>query len=70
MSAPYKKIQVKDKKKKLRVFLFAKKNIKQGDELFYDYSLEIEGKKTKALKKEYLCKCGSKKCRGTMLSKN
>jgi SET domain-containing protein len=61
--------EIKDDKKKLRVFLFAKKNIKQGEELFYDYSLEIEGKKTKALKKEYLCKCGSKKCRGTMLSK-
>jgi SET domain-containing protein len=53
---------------KLRVFLFAKKNIKAGTELFYDYNLDVEGKKTKAVKKDYLCRCGKKKCRGTMLS--
>ena len=61
--------EIKDKNNRLRVFLYAKKNIKEGEELFYDYNLEIEGKHTKALKKDYLCKCGSKKCRGTMLSK-
>jgi hypothetical protein len=61
--------ELKDHKGRSRVFLFAGKNIKIGDELFYDYSLEIEGKKTKALKKDYQCLCGKKKCRGTMLSK-
>ena len=61
--------EVKDKKNRLHVFLFAKKNIKIGEELFYDYSLDVEGKHTKALKEDYLCRCGSKKCRGTMLSK-
>ena len=58
-----------DKKDRLHVFLFAKKNIKMGEELFYDYSLDVEGKRTKAVKEDYLCRCGSKKCRGTMLSK-
>ena len=61
--------EVKDKKDLLHVFLFAKKNIKTGDELFYDYCLDIEGKHTKAVKEDYLCRCGSKKCRGTMLCK-
>jgi SET domain-containing protein len=61
--------EVKDKKNLLHVFLFAKKNIKTGDELFYDYCLDIEGKHTKAVKEDYLCRCGSKKCRGTMLCK-
>jgi SET domain-containing protein len=61
--------ELKDHKDRLRVFLFADKKIKLGDELFYDYSLEVEGKKTKALKKDYQCFCGKKKCRGTMLSK-
>ena len=61
--------EVIDKKERLHVFLFAKKNIKVGEELFYDYSLDVEGKRTKALKEDYLCRCGSKKCRGTMLSK-
>jgi uncharacterized protein len=54
--------------KKSRVFLYAKKNIKAGDELFYDYGLAIEGKITKSLKKDYECRCGHKNCRGTMLS--
>jgi len=61
--------EVIDKKERLHVFLFAKKNIKMGEELFYDYSLDVEGKRTKAVKDDYLCRCGSKKCRGTMLSK-
>ena len=61
--------ELKDHKDHLRVFLFADKNINIGDELFYDYSLEVDGKKTKAMKKDYLCLCGKKKCRGTMLSK-
>jgi SET domain-containing protein len=54
--------------KKSGVFLYAKKNIKAGEELFYDYGLSIEGKITKALKKDYQCHCGHKNCRGTMLS--
>jgi SET domain-containing protein len=61
--------ELKDHKDRLRVFLFADKKIKLGDELFYDYSLEVEGKKTKTLKKDYRCFCGKNKCRGTMLSK-
>jgi len=61
--------EVVGKKDRLHVFLFAKKNIKIGEELFYDYSLDVEGKRTKAVKEDYLCRCGSKKCRGTMLSK-
>ena len=54
--------------KSTRVFLYAKKNIKAGDELFYDYGLVIEGKISKKLKKDYECRCGNKKCRGTMLA--
>ena len=57
-----------DAKKSTRVFLYAKKNIKSGDELFYDYGLQLEGKITKEIKKDYECRCGSKKCRGTMLA--
>ena len=60
-------IEVDDDKLGTRVYLFAKRNIKNGDELFYDYSLDVEEKKTKAVKKDYECRCGSKNCRGTML---
>lgn len=60
-------IEVKDDKLGSRVFLVAKKKIKPEEELFYDYSLSIDGKITKSIKKDYECRCGSKKCRGTML---
>lgn len=61
--------EIKDKKKRLRVFLFAVKNIKEGAELFYNYALELDGEHTKEDKNNYLCLCGAKKCRGTMLAK-
>lgn len=51
-----------------RVFIKALRNIKAGEELNYDYGLIIDQKYTKKLKKEYECRCGAKKCRGTMLA--
>ncbi|CAM3689761.1 SET domain-containing protein [Polynucleobacter brandtiae] len=51
-----------------RVFIYAKRDLKVGEELFYDYSLDVEGPITKQMKKDYSCRCGAKKCRGTMLS--
>ncbi len=50
-----------------RVFLDALRDIAPGEELFYDYSLIIEGRKTAKVKKEHACLCGSARCRGTML---
>lgn len=51
-----------------RVFIDARRDIEPGEELNYDYGLIIEGKLTKKLKREYECRCGSRKCRGTMLA--
>jgi hypothetical protein len=50
-----------------RVFLDALRDIGIGEELFYDYSLMIEGRKTARIKQEYACLCGANICRGTML---
>jgi hypothetical protein len=47
----------------------AKRDIKRGEELNYDYGLVIDDEKpTKALKAQYECRCGAQSCRNTMLS--
>ena len=51
-----------------RIFIKARRNIAAGDELNYDYGLVIDAPLTDALKAEYPCWCGAKKCRGTLLS--
>jgi SET domain-containing protein len=50
-----------------RVFIDAIREIKPGEELFYDYALEIDEPITEESKKKFACHCHSSKCRGTML---
>jgi uncharacterized protein len=50
-----------------RVFIDALRDIQAGEELFYDYALEIDEPITEESKKKFACYCGSPKCRGTML---
>ena len=51
-----------------RVYIMAKREIKRGEELNYDYGLVIDEKYTPELLAEYPCRCGYKMCRGTLLS--
>jgi SET domain-containing protein len=51
-----------------RVFISALRDLKPGDELFYDYRLVIDERYTPKLKKAYACRCGSPACRGTLLA--
>jgi len=50
-----------------RIFIEAIRNIQPGVELCYDYAFEHEGRLTEEDKALYFCRCGSKKCRGTIL---
>jgi SET domain-containing protein len=50
-----------------RVFIDAIRNIKPGEELGYDYQLTWESTDDPEDLALYACRCGSKKCRGTML---
>ncbi len=51
-----------------RVFFQALRDLEPGEELFIDYRLFVEGRKTLALKNLYACRCGTAGCRGTMLT--
>ncbi|HTI18765.1 MAG TPA: SET domain-containing protein-lysine N-methyltransferase [Trinickia sp.] len=51
-----------------RVFVRALRDITPDEELFYDYGLVIDERHTKKLKRDYACRCGARKCRGTMLA--
>ena len=51
-----------------RIFIKSLRAIKKGEELVYDYHLQVPGKITEKVKKEYACFCGSPKCRGTQIA--
>ena len=50
-----------------RIYVVACRNLQAGEELFIDYRLEAEGQRTKKLENEFRCRCGTPRCRGTML---
>jgi SET domain-containing protein len=50
-----------------RVFIYAMRDIESGQELFYDYALEIDEPITEESMQEFECHCGVARCRGTML---
>lgn len=50
-----------------RVFIDAVRDIRPGEELGYDYQLTWESTDEPAELALYACRCGAKKCRGTML---
>jgi len=50
-----------------RVFIAARRTIRAGEELAYDYKLNVPGRRTARLVASYACRCGAARCRGTML---
>jgi SET domain-containing protein len=51
-----------------RIFIDARRSIKAGDELLYDYQYERTDDHTEEDEKFYACRCGSPKCRGSILA--
>jgi SET domain-containing protein len=51
-----------------RVYIYALREIHRGEELFYDYRLQLDERHTPKLKQAYACRCGAPSCRQTMLA--
>jgi SET domain-containing protein len=51
-----------------RIFIEATNNIKAGEELLYDYQYERTDEHTEEDERFYACRCGSPKCRGSILA--
>jgi SET domain-containing protein len=50
-----------------RVFIDARRDIEKGEELGYDYQIGRDKEDPPNVDEIYACRCGSLKCRGTML---
>jgi len=50
-----------------RVFIEAKRMIRPGEELSYDYQLTVEPL-SKREQEQYACRCGARRCRGFLLA--
>jgi SET domain-containing protein len=51
-----------------RIFIDARRSIKAGEELLYDYQYERTDEHTEEDEQFYACRCGSPKCRGSILA--
>jgi uncharacterized protein len=51
-----------------RIFIYAMRDIEAGEELFYDYAMEIDEPISEESQKKFGCHCGASNCRGTMLA--
>ncbi|TBR12471.1 MAG: SET domain-containing protein [Lysobacter sp.] len=56
-----------DDRRRDRVFIEAKRAMKAGAELTYDYGITLGEPHTPRLKKIWACLCGARNCTGTML---
>ncbi|WP_224247817.1 SET domain-containing protein [Hyalangium gracile] len=51
-----------------KIFIYALKDISPGEELCYDYAYERAEGMDEESEKLYMCRCGAKSCRGTILA--
>ena len=61
--APNCEIDIKNR----RIYIFANRAIKAGEELTYDYNMEAPSPLPRDWRRRYACRCGTPRCRGTIV---
>ena len=51
-----------------RIYIETLRPIRPGEELCYNYRIELEERHTPEMKRLYQCRCGARRCKGTMLN--
>lgn len=51
-----------------RIYIETLRAIRPGEELSYNYRIELEERHTPELKRLYQCRCGARHCKGTILN--
>jgi SET domain-containing protein len=51
-----------------RIFIETLRAIRPGEELSYNYRIELEERHTPEMKRLYQCRCGARRCTGTILN--
>jgi SET domain-containing protein len=51
-----------------RIYIETLRAIRPGEELSYNYRIELEERHTPELKLLYQCRCGARRCKGTILN--
>ena len=51
-----------------RIYIETLRAIRPGEELSYNYRIELEERHTPELKRLYECRCGARRCKGTILN--
>jgi len=51
-----------------RVFIESRRRIRAGEEICFDYALELSHALTPAQRERWRCQCGSRRCRGSMIA--
>ena len=50
-----------------RIMIESRRDIRAGEELTYDYGITLQERQTEKLKRLWACRCGARRCTGTLL---